>query len=126
MTASDPKQLTDLLVRATVRSGRRAILLSGWAGLGEAELPPEIFPLAAAPHGWLFPLMAAVVHHGGAGTTAAGLRAGVPSVLVLHLGDAIRQATTDAEMHQRASEISAKIRAEDGVREAVGLIEGWV
>ncbi len=156
MTASDPAQLTDLLVRATKRSGQRAVLLSGWAGLGDATLPPEIFPLAAAPHGWLFPRMAAVVHHGGAGTTAAGLRAGVPSILVPHLGDqfhwgrriaalglgptpiprrklttehlgdAIRQAATDAGMRQRAREIGAKIRTEDGVREAVGLTEGWV
>lgn len=156
MTASDPAQLTDLLVRATKRSGQRAVLLSGWAGLGDAKLPPDIFPLAAAPHGWLYPRMSAVVHHGGAGTTAAGLRAGVPSVLVPHLGDqfhwgrriaalglgpapiprrnltperlgnAIRLAATDEGMHRRTQEMSARIRAEDGVKEAVRLIDGWV
>ena len=156
MTASDPARLTDLLVRAVARSGQRAILLSGWAGLGEAALPPTILPLASAPHSWLFPRMAAVVHHGGAGTTAAGLRAGVPSVLVPHLGDqfhwgrriaalgvglepilrraltaerlgdAIRVAATDTAMRQRAEELGAQIQIEDGVSEAVQLIEGWV
>jgi UDP:flavonoid glycosyltransferase YjiC (YdhE family) len=156
MTASDPAQLTDLLVRATERSGQRAILLSGWAGLGDAALPPTIFPLAAAPHGWLFPRVAAVAHHGGAGTTAAGLRAGIPSVLIPHLGDqfhwgrriaalglgpapiprraltaerlgdAIRQAASDPAMRRRTEEIGAKIRSEDGVGEAVALIEAFV
>jgi sterol 3beta-glucosyltransferase len=156
MTASNPPRLTDLLVRATERSGRRAILLSGWAGLGDATLPPTIFPLASAPHAWLFPRMAAVVHHGGAGTTAAGLCAGVPSVLVPHLGDqfhwgrrlaalglappsiphrsltaarlgdAIRLAATNPTMRQRATALSAKLRAEDGIAAAISLIEPFL
>jgi sterol 3beta-glucosyltransferase len=46
------------------------------------SIPEEIFILESAPHSWLFPRMAAVVHHGGAGTTAAGLRAGVPSIII--------------------------------------------
>lgn len=156
MTASDPAALTDLLVRATERSGQRAILLSGWAGLGDATLPPIIFPLAAAPHTWLFPRMSAVVHHGGAGTTAAGLRAGVPAVLIPHLGDqfhwgrriaalglgptpiprrtltadrlgdAIRLAATDPTMRHRATTISTKIRAENGIAAAIALIEPFL
>ena len=153
MTASDPQGLTDLLVRAVARSGQRAVLLGGWAGLRAAELPATILALPAAPHDWLFPRTAAVVHHGGAGTTAAGLRAGVPAVLVPHLGDqfhwgrrvaalgvgpapiprraltaetlgdAIRVAATDAAMRRRAQALGARIGAEDGLAEAVGLIE---
>ena len=153
MPTSDPAHLTALLVRAAEQSGRRAIISAGWAGLGDDALPPGIFPLASAPHGWLFPQLAAVVHHGGAGTTAAGLRARVPSVLLPHLGDqfhwgrrvaalgvgpapiprraltaarlsaAIRQATTDTGMRQRAATLSAAIRQEDGIGTAVALIE---
>ena len=51
------------------------------------RIPEDIFILESAPHSWLFPRMAAVVHHGGAGTTAAGLRAGVPSVIIPHGND---------------------------------------
>src|SRR6185503_12283234 len=63
------------------------VLLAGWAGLGGPALPPGVLCLEAAPHAWLFPRMAAVVHHGGAGTTAAAFRAGVPQVVVPHLAD---------------------------------------
>ena len=48
------------------------------------DLPETIFMLEQVPHSWLFPKMAAVVHHGGAGTTAAGLRAGVPNIVIPH------------------------------------------
>ena len=56
-------------------SGQRGLLLTGWGGLRTADLPGHVFVLNSAPHSWLFPRMAAVVHHGGAGTTAEGLRA---------------------------------------------------
>jgi UDP:flavonoid glycosyltransferase YjiC (YdhE family) len=111
--------------------------------------------IGSAPHTWLFPRMAAVVHHGGAGTTAAGLRAGVPSIVVPFFGDqpfwgqrvaalgvgpapiprqkltadalaqAIQHATTDTTMQRKAAELGAKIRAEDGVAEAVKQIERY-
>lgn len=51
------------------------------------SVPAEIFMLESVPHSWLFPRMAAVIHHGGAGTTAAALRAGVPSIVILHSND---------------------------------------
>ena len=64
------------------------MLASGWSGLsGLDDLPETIFTLESAPHTWLFPRMAAVVHHGGAGTSAAGLRAGVPAVTIPHGND---------------------------------------
>jgi UDP:flavonoid glycosyltransferase YjiC (YdhE family) len=67
-----------ILKHALAQTGQRAIL----AGPPPANLPPSIFPLGDAPHDWLFPRMAAVMHHGGAGTTASALRAGVPQIVV--------------------------------------------
>ncbi len=58
------------------------MIATGRAGLSQPDLPGEVFVTGAVPHDWLFPRMAAVVHHGGAGTTGAGLRAGVPSIIV--------------------------------------------
>jgi sterol 3beta-glucosyltransferase len=75
-------QTTQLAIDAIQLSGQRGILASGWGGMARVEHPPEdILILESAPHSWLFPQMAAVVHHGGAGTTAAGLRAGVPAII---------------------------------------------
>lgn len=79
---------TRIIVDALEISGKRGILATGWKGLSNIEkLPEEIFVLESAPHSWLFPKMAAVVHHGGAGTTAAGLRAGIPSIIIPHTND---------------------------------------
>ena len=69
MTGRDPLGVTRLVVDAVTQSGKRAVLLSGWAGIGDANLPSTILPMSEVPHEWLFPRMAAVVHHGGAGTT---------------------------------------------------------
>jgi UDP:flavonoid glycosyltransferase YjiC (YdhE family) len=63
---------------------QRGVFVAGWSGLAEVHLPqrsPNLLVLDAIPHAWLFPRMAAVVHHAGSGTTGAGPRAGVPSVL---------------------------------------------
>jgi hypothetical protein len=59
----------------------------GWGGLGTEEVPPNIFMLGNCPHDWLFKQVSAVVHHGGAGTTAIGLRLGRPTVIVPFFGD---------------------------------------
>jgi UDP:flavonoid glycosyltransferase YjiC (YdhE family) len=66
---------------------RRAVLTPGWGGVDAADLPPNVHLLREAPHGWLFPRMALVIHHGGAGTAHAAARAGVPSVVVPFAGD---------------------------------------
>ena len=156
MTGRDPRHMTDVVRRAVKRSGRRAVLLSGWGKIGAAELPESIYCLPQAPHSWLFPRMAAVVHHGGAGSTAAGLRAGVPSILIPHFGDqpfwanrveglgvgpkgilrhrlmpenladAIVEATTNPDIEHKAAELGKKIQAEDGVSKAVELIEAYI
>ncbi len=85
MPVRDPARTTALIVEAVRQSGRRAVLHAGWAGLGGrlgSGVPPEIFPIDYAPYGWLFPRMAAVVHHGGSGTSGMGFRSGVPSIIV--------------------------------------------
>src|SRR5262249_15844480 len=80
-------QVSRTIVGAIRESGRRAVLLEGWAGIGEADLGERIFRIDSAPHELLFPRVSAAIHHGGAGTTAASLRAGLPTVVVPHLGD---------------------------------------
>jgi sterol 3beta-glucosyltransferase len=81
--SSMAKQTTELIVEALNLSGQRGILATGWSGMAGIDILPEnIFIIESAPHSWLFPRMAAVIHHGGAGTTAAGLKAGVPSIVI--------------------------------------------
>ena len=81
MSSADPVSLTRLVVDAVRQVGVRAVLLSGWGGLSESS-HRDLFVMRDAPHDWLFPRMSAVVHHGGAGTTAAACAAGVPSLVV--------------------------------------------
>ncbi len=129
------------------------MLLTGWGGLTRQATPPNVFFVEDAPHAWLFPRMAAVAHHGGAGTTGAGLRAGVPSIVtafvtdqvawadrVVKLGvgprvpgikqltaeklaEAINTAVNDSALRARAAALGEKIRAENGLARAVELIE---
>lgn len=74
------ERLSQLAIAALRRAGTRGILQSGWAGLSVAS--DDVLTVGELPHEWLLPRMAAVVHHGGAGTTGAALRAGVPAVPV--------------------------------------------
>lgn len=153
MTDREPAALSRIVVDALVKSGQRGIVHRGWAGLQEAQMPENVFLVDALPHEWLFPQLAAVVHHGGAGTTAAGLRAGVPAVVapffadqpwwgervhalgagpapiprkklsVDRLAEAIRVAVTNRSMKSKALEISRRIQSEDGIARAVEIIE---
>ena len=153
MVNTKPEAAAALVLEALARAGQRGLLSAGWGGLKSDALPPNVRLIGSVPHSWLFPQMAAVVHHGGAGTTAAGLRAGVPSILTPFFGDqpfwgqrvqalgvgpapiprsrlsvdrlaeAMRQALTDTGMRQRAASLGAAIRAEDGVARAVEVIE---
>jgi len=82
MPLKDPKRLLENILKALEDSDQRGIIHSGWAGLGQPELPDNVYLLAYAPYEWLFPKMAAIVHHGGSGTTAHGLRAGKPSLIL--------------------------------------------
>ncbi len=82
MTNRSPRETAELVVAALTRSGRRGILATGWGGINAVSGSDQIYVVDDVPHEWLFSRVAAVVHHGGAGTTAAGLRAGKPSVIV--------------------------------------------
>ncbi len=152
MAGRNPERLAQIVLEALARSQQRGILATGWGGLAASDLPNTVFKLESVPHDWLFPQVAAAVHHGGAGTTAALLRAGKPAVICPFFGDqpfwgqrvfelgagvapipqkklaakklasAIARAATDAGMRQRAAELGEKIRAENGVANAVKFI----
>jgi UDP:flavonoid glycosyltransferase YjiC (YdhE family) len=139
----------ELALEALRCAGRRGILLGAGATAPDDALPHELLAIEAVSHAWLFPRCAAVVHHAAAGTTAAALRAGIPSVAVPHMTDqflwarrlhelgagpaplprrslsadhlaaAIRMATTDVAMRDRAAALARRICAEDGVAHAV-------
>lgn len=145
---------TAILSRAMELWGGRAVVARGWGGIDPKRLPGSVFPLLErAPHDRLFPLMGAVVHHGGAGTTAAGLTAGKPSMAVpqtvdqpfwgarIHalgcgpapiplkamtpekLAAALRDLSTNLGYAEKAAALGAKLRAEDGTGNAVREIE---
>ena len=89
IVVKDSAATTKLILEAVRKAGVRAILSRGWGGFaakGEA-LPDEIFPVDNIPHDWLFPRVSCVVHHGGAGTTAAGIASGTPTVITPFFGD---------------------------------------
>ncbi len=153
MSSSAGAERGRIVVEALQKSGQRGLLASGWGGMETGDLPESIYQIDAAPHDWLFPRVAAVVHHGGSGTTAAGLRAGKPTVICPFMADqpfwgkvvqdrgvgpapipqkkltvdrlaaAISTVGTDAAMRQRAAQLGAQICAEDGVGAAVEIIE---
>jgi UDP:flavonoid glycosyltransferase YjiC (YdhE family) len=156
MVSRDARAFTQTLLDAVRKSGRRAVLATGWGGLDGDEGPQDdqIFFLRHAPHDQLLPLMSAAVHHGGAGTTAAAVRAGIPSVVVPFFGDqpfwasclnhrgvaplALERrsltadalasavaATQQATMIQKAAVLGQAVRAEDGIGEAVRWLRAW-
>jgi sterol 3beta-glucosyltransferase len=136
------ERLQDVVAVAVQRAGVRAVVQSGWAELGPVS--DDILGVGDLPHDWLFPQTAAVVHHAGAGTTGAGLRAGVPAIPVpvlvdqpfwadrLHrlgvaphplpfheltadtLTDALRSCLDRSTYRERAAELARRVRADDG------------
>ncbi|HEY8211516.1 MAG TPA: glycosyltransferase [Myxococcaceae bacterium] len=151
MVGMDVRFQTEVITGAVQRLGRRAVLLSGWGELGKGELPPNIHLADHVPHDWLYARASLVVHHGGAGTTAAAARAGVPQAIVWHMGDqptwgslvkrrglgppplhhqklsverlaALIAEADRPEVREAARAMGERIRAEDGLGEAVRAI----
>lgn len=146
-----------LFLQALELSGKRGILASGWSGLGkEYQFPEHVFQVESIPHSWLFPRMAAIVHHGGAGTTGASLCSGVPTIVTpfaadqpswgmrvqalgvgpaplpfkkltaRQLAQAIQKTVTNPAMRKQAAELGRRLQAEDGPGRTMELFFRYV
>jgi sterol 3beta-glucosyltransferase len=151
--SGDALETANLFMDAIQQAGVRAIV-QGWdEGLVQLALPPTIYAAGSLPHNWLLPRTAGVVHHGGFGTTAAGLRAGIPHLAIPHIADqffwgqrvhelgvgpppiprtkldteglaaALEELAHNGELRAAAFPLGEQIRAENGVDDAVRLIE---
>lgn len=87
IVVDDPAKLTKLIFDAVKLAGVRAIVSKGWGGVGAGDVPDNVYLIGNCPHDWLFQRVSCVVHHGGAGTTAAGIAFGKPTVVVPFFGD---------------------------------------
>jgi sterol 3beta-glucosyltransferase len=153
MNAGDGEEKVRMVLRALEISQQRGVILTGWGGLARGAESPNVLYVEDVPHDWLFPRMAAVVHHGGAGSTGAGLQAGVPSIITPVAADqyawaeqvvksgvgppvpelksltaeklakAIQITINDSSLHIRAAQLGETIRAENGIAQAVDIIE---
>ena len=156
MASEDPGRTAGIVLEALRRTGQRAVLASGWGGLRSSQLPPTVMAVDFIPHDWLFRHVGGAVHHGGAGTTAAALRAGIPSVIVpffadqffwgshLHalglspapvakgsltvdsLSRAIRAIADSEEMRDRCRAMGRAIEAEKGVENAAAAADRYL
>lgn len=154
MAGRNPERLANIVIKALQEANVRGILATGWGGLKANILPETILQINQVPHEWLFPRMAAVIHHGGAGTTAAALRAGKPSIIVPFFGDqpfwgrrmhelglsckpipqkkltveklviAIKNVLSNPNIVKKAKDLGEKTRQEDGIGNTVAIIEG--
>jgi UDP:flavonoid glycosyltransferase YjiC (YdhE family) len=152
----DPARTTSHIVSALRVAGRRGVLQRPPEALAGAALGDDLIAIDHVPHAWLFPRCAAVVHHGAAGTTATGLRAGTPSVIVPHNSDqfswgrriaelgvgpapiprrklsamrlqqAVEKVTRDRRFRERSEDLARRIGAEDGVARALDAFERHV
>ncbi len=150
------EKLTDVVVQGLSLAQQRGILAAGWSDFGKRPaLPDHVFAVDAVPHDWLFPRIAAAVHHGGAGTTGAAFRAGIPQVVIpfdldqpfwawrvqeLGVGStvphknltaerfaqAIAKTVHDEDVKARAADLGKRVREEDGVARASALFEQYL
>lgn len=153
MPIKDPQRTTTIILEALKQSEQRGILHMGWGGIGNQLLPAYAFKIDYAPYDWLFPRMAMVIHHGGSGTTAFGLRSGIPSCVVPFVFDqfywgqriaqlgvgpppipykelnvkllteAIRSGVGNLQIKQNAFELGHRIREEKGFENALNVFE---
>jgi sterol 3beta-glucosyltransferase len=152
MVVRDPDQLGSEILAGIRGCGRRIVMVTGRSGFSP-DPADDLYLVETIPNHWLFPKMAAVIHHGGAGTTAAGLRGGTPTIVTPVMGDQtfwgkrvaaigagpdplpirkisaaaiealVRQATEDESIRDRAAAVGEAIRSEDGIGTAVDAIE---
>ncbi|KAG5930355.1 hypothetical protein E4U42_001870 [Claviceps africana] len=87
IVVDDADSFTELIFEAVQKAGVRALVSRGWGGFGRDKAPDNVFMLDNTPHDWLFPRVKACVHHGGAGTTAIGLKCGLPTMIIPFFGD---------------------------------------
>jgi len=153
MLNRDAEKIDEIVCEAIRQTSNRGIILSGWSELKESR-SSEILYVDAAPHSWLLPRCKMIIHHGGAGTTSAGLRAGIPNIVIPHTADqpfwgnrvyaigagpkpipvkklsvesltrAMAEARDDA-VRKRAQVIGQALSQEDGVGKSVELIEKY-
>jgi sterol 3beta-glucosyltransferase len=153
MVGSKAADVSGVVVDGLQKAKVRGILATGWGGLTARDLPDTIHKIDDAPHDWLFPRVAAVVHHGSAGTTAAGLRAGRPTLAnpfivdqpfwgrrVHELGagpvpiaqkalrtdnvaQAFRELADNEDFRRNAGAIGENLRQEDSMAHALAFIE---
>jgi UDP:flavonoid glycosyltransferase YjiC (YdhE family) len=150
-TADRAQEMSATIRRAAQLAGVRAIVQAGWTSLRVVD--DNMLTIGEAPHDWLFPRVAAVAHHCGAGTTAAGIRAGVPTIGLPAYGDgpfwakriaqlgvsaatinqrrltadrlaeAMRIAVTDPQLRHNASELASRITNENGSARVVSAVD---
>lgn len=89
IVVDDQIKLTKIVFEAVQKAGQRAIISKGWGNLGvdDVDVPENILTIGSIPHDWLFRQVSCVIHHGGAGTTAAGLSLGCPTIIIPFFGD---------------------------------------
>jgi UDP:flavonoid glycosyltransferase YjiC (YdhE family) len=156
MNSREAKDMTQVVVEAVTSANERAVIATGWGSLEDVNLPDIIYKVDTIPHDWLFLQMAAAVHHGGAGTTAAALRAGIPSIIIPYMMDqsfwgqrvfdlgvgarpiqrknitaellaaSIRTTLNDKAMRRQAAALGKQLRAEDGIARAVELMNHYL
>jgi len=149
----DTGRIRQEVLASLAQNRQRGIFLTGWGGEMEQDIPPNILVLPEASHAWLLPRCLAVVHHGGAGTTGAGLRAGIPNIVVPSATDqpfwakrvaelgagpqpiplknltteslsaALLAAQNDPAMRVRAAQVGEMVRSENGVEKMIRLVE---
>ncbi|KAJ6014382.1 hypothetical protein N7540_008973 [Penicillium herquei] len=150
IVVDDQIKLTKIVFEAVQKSGQRAIISKGWGNLGvdDIDVPDNVLIIGSCPHDWLFRQVSCVIHHGGAGTTAAGLALGRPTIIIPFFGDQQfwgeivaragagplpiphKQLTVDklsdaismaleSSTQEKAQSIAAKMQNESGVRDGV-------
>ena len=153
MNDPDINTIIKKAVQGVLQAGHRVVLLTGWSGEGFKDLAcPDLYVAKSIPHSWLFPRVSAVVHHGGAGTTGAAVRAGIPSLIIPFFFDqafwadrlekleagpppmskkalspqvmasCISRVLDNKSMHKRLDQLSVELNAENGVENAVNLL----